>query len=182
MSTKATSALRQDPEFQSDLGVIEDALLDEAHRRAQDLIEAAGREVDEVVERARTQAREIIEASQAEGRAAAAQVTEADIATALSDANSIVLLARRVAYDQLRVEAIRALRDHAGDPEMGAYEHEVAGIVAARLGPGATVQGTLTSDSGIVAVLGARRASVNLESLVDYHLRFMTGEIAELWS
>lgn len=147
------------------LAPVREALLAAARADA-DTVDARSRaDAEQVLAAAREQADRALARAHQAGEADAADAVARDEAAARHRARSVVLRARRLAYEQLRAdvrEAAARLRDEPDYPEI---RRRLAGTARRLLGPQAQIRDC--DGGGVVAVLRGRQVDLSLRGFAD---------------
>lgn len=152
------------------------ALLSAAEGEARALVETAEAEARELLEDARRQRDQILGEARARGAADGAMRLSAERAGVQREARRVVLGAQLRAYDELRRQAVAAVRQLLDVP---AERARLTGALRSRLGPEALVRdhprGGLVGESG-----AGRGVDASVDALVDLALSNL--DLESLWT
>lgn len=163
-------------EMTAALGPVAGSLLRSARSDAARIRAEADDAADEARARARAQATRILADARAAGRSEATASAGPGLARARRRARSIVLAARREAYEELRRRTGAALAALCEDP---ATAERLRRLARDRAGPRARI--TTAPGGGVIADAGGRRVDCSASSLADRAVDLLGGEVARLW-
>lgn len=158
------------------------SLVDGAAADARGLRAMAETDAGAALETARSHAAQILADARAEGVRLASRLAAQQLVGTRRAARQTVLEARRDVYEDLRRSAVDALVKMATAPEGRWLEARIAELARAPLGPAASVRRVGADGLTAVAELGARRATLGPEGLVDLVLGSMAAEVEGLWA
>lgn len=156
---------------------VREALLRQARARAAALLEQAGGDAARTVDDARAKASSILDDARAAGRSEGESAVAAERARARRQARTIVLAARRDAYETLCDQVRSRVRERLSDPECSA---RLIDLVRMRLGPDAVIE---RAPCG--GVIGRTRVAVldlSADELAERAVAALGAEVNLLWS
>ena len=159
-----------------------DALLDDAHRRAREIVAQAETQAGERLEPVRRQADELVAAARAQGEADGRLEAAREEAVARFSAHMTVLAEQRASYDELRRRArvaVLTLRDEADYPEL---LERLAAAARRDLGDDAQLQVDPPEVGGVRATSGTRAVDYTLVALADRCVDDLGPRLAALWT
>jgi len=160
---------------------VEDGVLEWARRRAGAIADAAEEDARRMLAAAQADADRLIDQARRQGEEAGARTAAGELAAARSAARSLVLGARRRAFEELRRRVLDELARRGDTPEVRALSDRMTAVALARGGEPAVVRpGSHGLD--IVAGAGRRRAVVTPGALVDRQLAALATEVGGLWA
>jgi vacuolar-type H+-ATPase subunit E/Vma4 len=149
-----------------------------ARAQADAMLSDARAQAERILAGAATDAETLIAQAKQEGEEAAALDTSHEWINARRRARSIILAARRDAFDHLRAAAAVAVRS---DPRYPALLERLADIARRQLGPGAVVNADPYGERGVSATRKGRHVDVSLANLVEQSLERLGPAVEELW-
>ncbi|TYB40146.1 V-type ATP synthase subunit E family protein [Actinomadura chibensis] len=167
------------PGAEAALAPVRDALLARARERAADVRADAEREAAATLAAARREAARILDEARAAGRADGAAAGAAERSRTRNQARTVVLAARRRAYDELcrQVRAeMRALCAGAGGPET---VRRLKATARRRLGPAART--AEAPGGGLVARTAHAELDLSADVLAERAVAALGAEVARLW-
>lgn len=167
-------------EVETALAPVRAYLLREAEAEAGRILAEARTHADDILEQARSGAAEIVDRARAQGEANAAPAAAAELSRGRDQARSMVLSARREAYQDLRTRVITAAGALRTEP---GYQHLLSRLVAMATraaGDGAAV--TVQPDGGVVARSPGVVVDCTLPRLAALAVDELGDQVRELWT
>jgi len=155
-------------------------LLGAARREAGRIVADARAEAAGIVGQARRDGEAAVAAARSEGRARGASLGAAERNRGRSQAQSIVLAARRAAEVRLREQVMAAVARLPGEVGYAGLMARLSWLAADAAGPGATV--TPSPAGGVVARSGQVVVDCSLPRLADQAIDALGGRVRELWT
>jgi cell division septum initiation protein DivIVA len=159
-----------------------DALLDDARRQAEDIVEAGERDARERLGAAQADADALVARARAEGEAAGRVDAARVLAAQRFAANLQVLGARRASYDVLRAQARDAALALRAEPGYADLLERLAAAARRELGPGADLTIDPAGRGGVVARAGSREIDFTLVVLAERCVERLGSKAAALWA
>lgn len=192
MTHAVRSPARRDPrpaasealgEFGTDLSAVLESLARAAGSQVETLLSEARREASRELNEARAEAQRIIQQARAEGDESASRSAAMMSARTSRQAHEEILAARRSAVETLRRRAAEAMERRVATPEGEELIEYLRSIVHARVGlaPPPGPSGRPAAVGAITARSGNRRATADVEDLVDSVLNTLAQEVESLW-
>jgi vacuolar-type H+-ATPase subunit E/Vma4 len=163
------------------LDPVREALLAQAERDADRLVQQAADRAAAQVAEAKDETEAQIRRARAEGAAAAELEAAAELARAGRRARAHVLEAQRAVYDEVRRKAHEATRELRSTPGYADLVERLATRARAELGPEAKIERDPPA-GGALARAGNRRLDYTLPVLVESALAEHAEDVEELWA
>jgi len=167
-------------EVQQALAPVRARLLGGAAAEASQIIAAAHAEAEAIVRQARREADRTVERARAQGEGEAAAAAAAELRRGRETARSMVLQARREAYQDLRTQVLAAVTGLQAEPGYPELARRLAAMAARAAGPGAAV--TVEPEGGAVARARGVIVDCRLPALARRAVDQLAGEAAGLWA
>lgn len=161
------------------LDPVRERMLSGARIEADRILARAKARAAVTIDQSRKEAADAVALAAAAGRAQAAPAAAAERARGRERARSVLLGARRAAYDELRgqvLAAVAGLRDEPGYDRLA----RLAEMAARAAGPGATI--TAAPDGGIVARSGNVVVDCSLSRLAALAVETLGERVRALWT
>lgn len=159
------------------LAPVADSLLRKAKRDAARIRKEARTEADALIGQARREAAQILAEARDAGTSEATASTGEERVRARRRARSIVLAARRKAYEEVCRKVRSAMASLC--EENPQTTKRLRTLARDRAGDDARI--TTTPDGGVVAVAPDRRVECSLSALADHAVRLLGAEVERLW-
>lgn len=156
------------------------AIIEDARRRADQMLAAARLQADETRARARAEAESVIVEARAEGERDGDAAVAERMRFARHEATATVLGARREIYREACRLVEDAVLDLRRDPVYTELLHRLRALVVDRLGADADVEVDVPGSGGVVAHLGSRRVDCTLPALAHRFIDLHAGELEEV--
>jgi vacuolar-type H+-ATPase subunit H len=164
----------------SSLGAVREALLAQAHRRADAELAEARREADALVAQAEHEARGVVSRARSEGEADATSALAGERARARRRARAVVLASQRSAYEALRDTARAEAASLADSPQWPRLRAVLEQRARAALGADDAVVELVPA--GVVVSSGSRRVQVTLPGLAEAAVDALGPGAEQLWA
>jgi vacuolar-type H+-ATPase subunit E/Vma4 len=158
------------------------ALLDDAHREADDIVAAARAAAAESVAAAEHEADEALRQVRRRKEATARARAERAREDARRTANAELLRARDELHRQLAEAVHEAVHDLTRDPRYPALLDRLEQLAREQLGNAAEIERDPAGYGGVVATEGHRRVDYRLPALADRALATIADEVVATWS
>jgi vacuolar-type H+-ATPase subunit E/Vma4 len=167
-------------EVEQALAPLREYLLRAAEAEASRILADAHAEADSIVQQARRGAAEAAGRARAQGEADAARAAAAERSRGRDRARSILLTARREAYQDLRAQVLAAVGRLPTEPGYQGLLSRLVTMAARAAGPGAAV--TVQPEGGVVARSGDIIVDCTLPRLAGLAVDELGDQVRELWT
>jgi vacuolar-type H+-ATPase subunit E/Vma4 len=155
-------------------------LLNGAEAEAHRILAEAHAQADSILRQARNDATEAVDRARAQGEADAAPAAAGERSRGRERARSIVLGARREAYQDLRAHALAAIGELRTEPGYQQLLSRLVTLATQAAGPGAAV--TVQPDGGVVARSRGVVVDCTLPRLAGLAVDELGDQVRELWT
>ncbi len=162
------------------LDPVRERMLSGARIEADRILARAKARAAVTIDQSRKEAADAVALAAAAGRAQAAPAAAAERARGRERARSVLLGARRAAYDELRGQVLAAVAGLRDEPGYDRLAGRLAEMAARAAGPGATI--TAAPDGGIVARSGNVVVDCSLSRLAALAVETLGERVRALWT
>jgi vacuolar-type H+-ATPase subunit E/Vma4 len=167
-------------EVEQALAPVREYLLREAEAEASRILAAARAEADSIVQQARSGAAETVGRARLQGEADAAPAAATERRRSRDQARSILLTARREAYQDLRAQVLAAVGGLPAEPGYPGLLSRLVTMATRAAGPGAAV--TIQPEGGAVARSRDIIVDCTLPRLAGLAVDELGDQVRELWT